>query len=91
MENKDNVSEKKNSATDVLGALVKQLRMMWVAIFVLLAALFVTNAIWIYVFQSYDYVTQDGEGYNYFNHEVGGDVFNGAENQSEEEGKIKGN
>ncbi len=61
MENRDNVKEKGNGATDVLGALVKQLRTMWIAIFVLLAILFITNGIWIYVFQSYDYVTQDGE------------------------------
>lgn len=94
MENRDKVVEKDdkgNSATDVLGALVKQLRTMWIAIFVLLAALFVTNAIWIYVFQSYDYVTQDGEGQNYFNREVGGDVYNGAEGQSEKERQIEGN
>ena len=43
MENRDNVKEKENSATDVLGALVKQLKTMWIAIFVLLAILFVTN------------------------------------------------
>lgn len=91
MENRDNVKEKENSATDVLGALVKQLRAMWIAIFILLAILFVTNAIWIYVFQSYDYVTQDGEGQNYFNREVGGDVYNGAEGKSEEERQIEGN
>lgn len=91
MENRDNVKEKENSATDVLGALVRQLRMMWIAIFVLLAILFVTNGIWIYVFQSYDYVTQDGEGYNYFNREVGGDVYNGAEDKNKEEGKEQGN
>ena len=53
MENRDNVKEKGNGATDVLGALVKQLRTMWIAIFVLLAILFITNSIWIYVFQSY--------------------------------------
>ncbi len=93
MENRDNIVEKEekgNSATDVLGALVKQLKTMWIAIFVLLAALFVTNAIWIYVFQSYDYVTQDGEGQNYYNHEVGGDVYNGAESQSQEGRQIEG-
>ena len=46
---------------------------------------------WLYVFQSYDYVSQDGEGQNYYNHEVGGDVYNGAEGKSEEERKIEGN
>lgn len=91
MENKDNANEKGNCATDVLGALVKQLRAMWIAIFVLLAVLFITNAIWIYVFQSYDYVTQDGEGYNYYNREVGGDVYNGAEDKDKEERQIEWN
>lgn len=91
MENRDNVKKKENGATDVLGALVKQLRTMWIAIFVLLAILFITNGIWIYVFQSYDYVTQDGEGQNYYNREVGGDVYNGAENKDKEERQIEGN
>lgn len=91
MEDRYNVKEKENSATDVLGALVKQLKTMWIAIFVLLAALFITNAIWIYVFQSYDYVTQDGEGQNYFNREVGGDVYNGTEGKGEEKRQVEGN
>lgn len=91
MENKDNVKEKENSATDVLGALIKQLRTMWIAIFVLLAILFITNGIWIYVFQSYDYVSQDGDGQNYYNREIGGDANNGTEDKNEEKGKEQGN
>lgn len=91
MENKDNVKEKENSATDVLGALVKQLRTMWIAIFVLLAILFITNGIWIYVFQSYDYVSQDGDGQNYYNREIGGDANNGTEDKNEEKGQEQGN
>ena len=31
----------------------------------------------------YDFVTQDGEGYNYYNSDIGGDVVNGAENYEE--------
>lgn len=91
MENRDNVKEKGNSATDVLGALVKQLRTMWIAIFILLAMLFITNGIWIYVFQSYDYVSQDGGGNNYYNRDVGGDANNRTEDQSKEERKVEGN
>lgn len=87
----NNTNEKGNGATDVLGALVKQLRTMWIAIFVLLAILFTTNGIWIYVFQSYDYVSQDGEGQNYFNSRVKGSVYNGSEGQSEEERQVEGN
>lgn len=90
MENRDNV-EKENSATDVLGALVKQLKTMWIVIILLIVLLVGTNMAWLYVFQSYDYVTQDGEGQNYFNREVGGDVYNGAEGQSEKERQVEGN
>ncbi len=77
--------EKENSATDTLSTLAKQLKTTWIAIFVLLVMLFVTNGIWIYVFQSYDYVSQDGNGQNYFNSRIEGSVYNGTESQSEEE------
>ena len=87
MENEEKKVEKGNSATDVLGALVKQLSVMWIAIFVLIVLLVGTNMAWLYVFQSYDYVTQDGDGQNYYNREVGGDVYNGAESQGEKEGE----
>ena len=45
-----------------------------------LAALVGTNADWIYQWNSYDYVSQDGDGYNYYNSDVEGDIDNGAEN-----------
>lgn len=83
MENEEKVIEKGNSATDVLAALLKQLKIMWIAIFALIILLVGTNMAWLWVFQSYDYVSQDGGGYNYFNREVGGDIYNGAENQGE--------
>ena len=83
----DNAKESGNSATDVLGTLIKQLRAMWIVIILLIALLVGTNMAWLWVFQSYDYVSQDGEGYNYFNREVGGDVYNGAESTGEEEGE----
>ena len=91
MENRDNVKEKENSATDVLGALVKQLKTMWIVIILLIILLVGTNMTWLYVFQSYDYVTQDGEGYNYFNREVGGDVYNGTDSQGQEKQQVEGN
>ena len=78
---------KENGAMDVLNAFAKQLKTMWIVIILLIVLLVGTNMAWLYVFQSYDYVSQDGDGYNYYNHEVGGDVFNGAENQSKEKGK----
>lgn len=94
MENRDNVNEKEergNSATDVLAALLKQLKTMWCVIILLIVLLVGTNMAWLWVFQSYDYVSQDGEGYNYFNREVEGDVFNGAESKDKEEGQEQGN
>lgn len=91
MENRDNVKEKENSATDVLGALVKQLKTMWIVIILLIVLLVGTNMAWLYVFQSYDYVSQDGEGQNYFNSHVKGSVYNGSEGQDEEIGQEQGN
>ena len=40
---------------------------------------------WRELFASYDYVSQDGEGYNYYNSDIEGDVSNGAENTQAEE------
>lgn len=91
MENRDNVNEKGNGATDVLGALVKQLKTMWIVIILLIVLLVGTNMAWLWVFQSYDYVSQDGEGHNYFNRDVDGSVYNGSESENKEEGQGKGN
>ena len=92
MDSKEKTNEnKENCATDVLGMLTKQLKTMWMAIFILIVLLVGTNMAWLYVFQSYDYVTQDGEGYNYFNSNVKGSVYNGAESKSKEIGEIEGN
>lgn len=51
----------------------------FVAWVVTLAALIGTNAAWLYVFQSYDYVSQDGTGINSYKTEIHGDVENGSE------------
>lgn len=80
----EETKEKGNSATDTLSVLLYQIKKMWIVVILLIVLLVGTNMAWLYVFQSYDYVSQDGNGYNYYNHEVGGDVFNGAENQSKE-------
>ena len=47
---------------------------------VLAAGLIGSNAYWIYQWNSYDYISQDGEGYNYYNSDIEGDITNGAEN-----------
>lgn len=44
-----------------------------------------SNMYWVYQWGSYDYVSQDGNGYNYYNEDVGGDVNNVAEDQEEKE------
>lgn len=46
----------------------------------LIIGLIGSNLYWIYQWNSYDYVSQDGEGYNYYNADVEGDVMNGADN-----------
>lgn len=38
------------------------------------------NQRWIEYLSQYDFVSQDGEGYNYYNSDVSGDVVNGTEN-----------
>lgn len=56
-----------------------------IAIITALVIAFVgTNAYWIYQWHSYDYVSQDGEGYNYYNSDINGDINNGTTNQTEE-------
>lgn len=41
---------------------------------------YMNNKEWRELFASYDYVSQDGNGYNYYNADVEGDVNNGTEN-----------
>lgn len=55
-----------------------QAKRWFIAFLVTLAALFGTNIYWIYVFNSYEYVSQDGEGFNYYNSDVEGDIENGT-------------
>lgn len=61
-----------------------QAKRWFIAFIVTLTALVGTNIYWIYQWNSYDYVSQDGYGYNYYNSDVEGDIANGAENQTEE-------
>lgn len=46
-----------------------------------IAALVATNSCWLYVFQSYEYVSQDGNGVNNINSGTQGDLLNGAESE----------
>lgn len=60
-------------------------RRWFIAWIITLIALVGTNMAWLYVFQSYDYITQDGEGVNNANTGTQGDINIGTESQSEEE------
>lgn len=72
-------------ATEVI-AQAKRNTLHWVIAFWLtLAALVATNAYWIYVFQSYDYVSQNGDGINNANGGSQGDVINEPEGSDEKE------
>lgn len=65
-------------ATQVIEQAKTSARRWFIAWLLTLAALIGTNAAWIYMFNSYEYVYQDGEGENYYNNEIGGDVENGT-------------
>ena len=38
------------------------------------------NTVWIYVFNSYEYVQQDGSGVNNYHTDIDGDLENGTKN-----------
>ena len=65
-------------ATSVIQQAEKTAKRWFIAWLLTLAALIGTNAAWIYVFNSYEYVDQNGAGENYYNNEIGGDVENGT-------------
>lgn len=92
MEEKKEKEEKSGFlATDLLSMLKKQLRALWVIIILLLVALVGTNMAWLWVFQSYDYVTVDSNGdatANYIGND--GDIYNGT-SESKEKEQVKGN
>ena len=71
--------------SELIHDIKSQSKRWFVAFLITLAALVGTNAYWIYQWNSYDYISQDGEGYNYYNADIEGDIMNGTENQEEEE------
>ena len=71
--------------SELIHDIKSQSKRWFVAFLITLVALVGTNAYWIYQWNSYDYVSQDGEGYNYYNSDVEGSVTNGATDQAEEE------
>lgn len=78
-EKKTKWNDAEKLVSEVLKDNQKQAKRWFVAFVITMAALIGTNAYWIYQWSSYDYVSQDGEGYNYFNSNIDGDISNGAE------------
>ena len=66
-------------AMEVLEQAKRNTKMWFVTWILTMSALIGTNAYWIYTFNSYDYVSQDGEGINNINTGDQGDLQNGAE------------
>ena len=67
-------------ATSVIKQAEAAARRWFIAFVMTLAALVGTNAAWLYVFNSYEYVYQDGTGQNNINTGSQGNVLNGADN-----------
>lgn len=63
-------------ATEVIQQVKTSAKRWFIAWLITLAALVGTNAAWLYVFNSYEYVYQDGEGQNNYNSNINGDVDN---------------
>lgn len=84
-ENKDTL------ASEILHHLIVQNKRIFAVLIVTLIMLFASNLAWMYVFNQYDFqsyeYTQDGNGENTLNSNIGGDVYNGAEIKSKDEDK----
>ena len=69
-------------AVEVIEQSKRNAKRWFVAWLVTLAALIGTNAAWIYVTQSYEYISQDGSGQNNINTGTQGDITHGTENEN---------
>ena len=69
-------------AVEVIEQSKRNAKRWFVAWLVTLAALIGTNAAWIYVAQSYEYVSQGGSGQNNINTGTQGDITHGTENEN---------
>lgn len=84
-ENKKGWESAEVLVSELVRDMKNQSKRWFVAFLVTLSALIVTNLYWIYQWNSYDYVSQGGEGYNYYNADVEGDIVNGAADSQKEE------
>lgn len=69
-------NEAEKLVSEVFRDLQKQSKRWFIAFLVTLIALVGTNAYWIHVLNSYEYVYQNGEGQNNYNNNIDGDVEN---------------
>ncbi len=80
--------EQENFATEIFHEFKIHSRIATVGLLILLAigifVFFANDEKWRELFSSYDYVSQDGQGYNYYNSEIGGNVSNGTEGEEAE-------
>ena len=89
MEEKGTWNDAEKFVSELVQDIQKQSKRWFIAFVITLTALVGTNIYWIYQWNNYDYVSQDGEGYNYYNYGVEGDVDNGTADQTEEEPEEK--
>lgn len=75
---------KTGTATEAIAQAKDSTRYWFIVWIITMAMLFSTNIYWIHVFQSYDYVSQNGSGVNNYNSWNGGDTNNGTEDQKQE-------
>lgn len=69
-------------AVEVIEQSKRNAKRWFVAWLVTLSALIGTNAAWIYVAQSYEYISQDGSSQNNINTGTQGDITHGTENEN---------
>lgn len=69
-------------AVEVIEQSKRNAKRWFVAWLVTLSALIGTNAAWIYVAQSYEYISQDGSVQNNINTGTQGDITHGTENEN---------
>lgn len=69
-------------ATEVLEQSKRNAKRWFIAWIITLAALIATNTYWIYVFNSYEYVYQDGTGVNSINTGNQEDIYYGTEDEN---------
>ena len=77
----ENEEYKKGWAMEMATQAKSNARRWFIAWVITLGALVGTNIAWLHVFQSYEYVSQDGSGFNNINTGEQGDLNNGPESE----------